>query len=330
MNNTYYLSDGYFTDIIKSYFDQLKWKSVDKKPATLCHANFSTCSNCQFTNGLLNPDPINDKIKIHQSLKQIGVVDFLFPFYAVNQNDAYRLESIFTPHDYWIIKPSDGLRQKDILITNSFIEFVVHLSQNTNYQGWLVQKYLKNPLLYNGKKCHFRVYALIKITNQPKKKLELYVYPKGYLYIADKPYIFGDFVDGEIHLTTSCNNQEFPTQYDKYFGNGQFEKVIFPQIKKIVYWTVYVTQNQLDCPNVQVQDSCCYKMLGYDLIADQNKKIYLMEVNAKVIGMSSTDLPGNCKSKNPSLQTPEFKRELMCNIMDLVLFSKPGKFIKLI
>ena len=60
-------------------------------------------------------------------------------------------------------------------------------------------------------------------------------------------------------------------------------------------------------------------MLAYDIIPDINKKVYLMEVNARIIGMAESDPPGNCYSKNPSLQTKEFKMGLMGNMLNIAL-----------
>jgi len=338
---TYYLSDGYFHQILTDYFEKLGWHRADHpQKATLHHANFSNCSTCLFTNGLSDPDPINDKVRIHENLraywkrKRVGAPPFVLPFYGINQNEGWKLEGAFDGKTHWIIKPSDGLRQKGIKITKDFREFIVHLSHHIDYPNWLVQRYVTEPLLYKGRKFHFRCYALIKIRNHPTgPQLQLYVYPKGYMYVADKPYRGDRFEDEGIHITTSCNNQEFPGKYDEYFsrrGSGTFDQVMFPQIKDIVYHTIKACDGKLSCPNDRVVDGCCYKMLGYDLMADVSNRLYLLEVNCKTIGMASHDLDGNCKSKNPSLQTPEFKEQLMSDIMNIVIFDRPTHFVRLI
>ena len=319
--NKYYVNDGYFQKILLNYFNNIGWKSDTKNNnPQLYHANFTSCPTCKITNNFINTSSLGNKRKLCDNLsKNKKNISYLLPYYAFNRHDFEKLKKYFNNTDYWIIKPDAAMRQEGIIIINNYYalnNYINDTRKSGKYDNWIMQKYIMNPLLINKKKCHLRVYGLIC---KNKEQCSAYIYKKGYIYVADKKYSKERFFDPEIHITTSCNNLEFPKEFNKRFGMNKFEAKIYPQLVKIMKDSISVSYNELFCPNSDVKDYLCYKMISYDIIIDNNFQAYLMEANSNVIGMASSDLSGSCKSGSPSLQTPEFKKELMTEIMNIVI-----------
>lgn len=333
-NKTFYTSDIYFNDIIRNYFNEKNYKEENSESTYLFHSNVKKCKTCPITNGFVNTSLLGNKKKQYDNLVQWSnsngkSISYMPTTFSFNNNDQETIESIKTRlnNEQWIMKPENGARQTGIAIIKNGIEMDNALNKHQKYKEWVIQKYIDKPLLYHNKKFHFRVYVLIVKTNT---KFKIYLFPKGYMYVADNDYDPNDVTNEEKHITSSCNNKEYPVEYNKYYGNMAYEKNIEPQLKKIVKDTVEATKESLICPNDKLKEGYkCYKMLGYDIIPDENQKCHLMEINSRIIGMASEDKPGNCKSSNPSLQTPEFKTELMNGMLDIILFDKNTNFIEL-
>jgi hypothetical protein len=327
--NNYYVNDGYFNNILNTYLkNEGMYNNRDNKDTKdnndnvkLFHSNTEKCSTCEITNNFNDTSPLGNKKKIYDNLtSQLGHIPSYLPeTISFTLYDYVKLYHKFDNRKLWIVKPEYGMRQQGIFIIKSYDELIKGLQKNKKYNEWVMQEYIDKPLLYNGKKFHFRVYALII---RDSDMFNTYLYPKGYMYVADNKYDITKLNNPDIHITSSCNNQEFPNKFDIKYGNGTFGRYIMPQMKNIVRETTLVTYNNLICPNEKVKNNKCYKMIAFDIIADNTQKLYLMEVNARTIGMASEDIQGNCKSSSPSLQTDEFKKELMDNIMDIVLKDK--------
>jgi len=322
---TYYTNDGYFNDIITGYFDKKdNWKNTqnDISQVTFFNSLTQTCHKCKIVTDFVDTSALGNKKKLYKNLVKYAKnnsisLPYLPKTYCFKINDILKFKNpSFWKRNEWILKPEFGMRQEGIRRVRSYDEFTNWLEQNKKESDWIIQKYINKPLLYNKKKFHFRVYAFIL---RYGKNFEGYVYPDGYMYVADKEYIPNKF-DALTHITTSCNNKTFPGDYNSYYGSGEFEKKILPQIKKICSESILATYKTMTCPNNNANDDyICFKMLAYDIIPDINKKLYLMEVNARIIGMAESDPPGNCYSKNPSLQTKEFKTGLMGNMLNIAL-----------
>lgn len=332
MKNSFYVNDGYFQKILLKYFDNIGWKEENNHSNPyIHHANFSSCNTCKITNNFISTSTLGNKRILSDNLSNSNLDNsYLLPYYTFDRSDFEKLRKYFNNKDYWIIKPEDAMRQEGIIIINNYYALNNYINDSKisgKYNKWIMQKYIINPLLINNKKCHLRVYGLIC---KNKERFWAYIYKKGYIYVADKNYSNDRFFDPEIHITTSCNNLEFPREFNKRFGMNKFQTIIYPQLAKIMKDSISVSYHDLFCPNSNISNYMCYKMVAYDIIIDNNFQAYLMEANTKVIGMASSDPPGNCKSKTPSLQTPEFKKELMTEIMNIVLSKGQYKNFELI
>jgi tubulin polyglutamylase TTLL1 len=76
----------------------------------------------------------------------------------------------------------------------------------------IVQQYMINPLLYNGRKFDIRTYMLVSINN---KTLRAYWYQDGYVRTSSYVWKLNDFADSFIHLTNDAI-QKNSDNYGKY------------------------------------------------------------------------------------------------------------------
>ena len=336
---TYYTNDGYFNEIIHGYFDKKSnWKnsknSKNIKKVTFFNSLTETCQKCKIVSDFKDTSALGNKKKLYQNLIKYGEKNSLKLSYlpetysfTIDENLDKFKKLKFWKNKEWILKPEFGMRQEGIGRVRNYSEFYKWLKNNETEKKWIIQRYVHTPLLYMKKKFHFRVYAFIL---RYGNRFEGWVYPEGYMYVADKEYTPNVF-DKYTHITTSCNNKTFPGDYNTYFGEGEFEKKILPQIKTICKDSILATYKTMTCPNENLSnDYICWKMIAYDIIPSISKKLYLMEANARIIGMAESDPPGNCYSKTPSLQTKEFKTGLMYNMLNISLdkLNNLGKLIQ--
>jgi len=317
MSKTFYIKDNYFQNYISDYFKNINWKKSKNFYSTFNHnTKDKLCYKCKYTNRFISLNPLDNKGSIYNDFSDKSYVVNFFRF--KNKYDLSLYKPKFKLNKYWLFKPNISMRQIGILITDKYNDVLHHINKYKQFKSWVGMTYISNPLLYKSKKMHLRVYVLL-VKN--KKIFRCYLYNSGYMYIADSLYQLSDYNNPKIHITTSCNNKEFPYQFDNYYGAGIFKNKVLPQIKKIVYDTVDKYSHTFICPNENIDNFTCYKQLGYDIILDNNYKAYLLEINTGNIGMASNDIKGNCLSNKPSLHTPQFKNRYISNVLNL-LFNK--------
>ena len=326
MNKTFYVQDNYFNKHISKYFNEIDWKKSKNFYSTFNHnTKEKLCDKCKYTNRFISLNPLDNKGAIYNDFSNRPYIAKFFRF--KNKDDLSFNKHLFKLNKFWLIKPEISRRQIGILITDKYKDVLTHIDDYKQFNSWVGMAYISNPLLYKSKKMHLRVYVLL-VKN--KNFFKCYIYNDGYMYIADSNYELSDYNNTKIHITTSCNNKEFPSEFDNYYGNGIFKNEIFPQLKKIVYDTVNKYSHTFICPNESMNNFTCYKQLGYDILIDDNFKAYLLEINTGNIGMATYDKEGNCLSEKPSLHTHKFKKKYISNVLNLLFNRKFENFTLII
>ena len=325
---TYNVIDGYFSKYIHKYFENKPdWEYKKSSNVDLFHTvSLKLKSNdCTIYNQLVDINPLGNKRLLFQNIEKLYTHSPKYLPYSIYFNvDSFNKLEItkeLSQFKFWILKPENSLRQKGISIVQNINDIEVALKKNPNFKEWILQQYIDKPLLYNEKKTHFRVYMYITIKDDI---ITGYLYNKGYLYVADYKYKLDDF-RSEIQITTSCNNQEYPKILSKIFKKNTYNKIFYPQLKHIAQDIIKATYKELQCST-----SFCYKFISLDVISDIYKKLYLLEVNARIVGIPEEDTTNSCLSKNPSLHTPKFKNKLIHDLYDTILYNKKTDLHKII
>ena len=174
------------------------------------------------------------------------------------------------------------------------IDYYTLLKKNNNedkkkhYQSKkiLLQKYIENPLLYNGRKFDMRIWVLLT------HDMKVYLFKEGHLKATSYKFSL-DNKDFFVHLT-NYSVQKYSDNFAKFeIGNeisfDEFQislkkdydlnidvrKDILNKIKKIVGISMKSAKKNINMNNRKG----CFEIFGYDLMFDIDLNPYLIEIN---------------------------------------------------
>ena len=148
----------------------------------------------------------------------------------------------------------------------------------------IIQKYIEKPFLYKGRKCDIRIWVLIS------HKMKVYIFKEGHLKASSVNYNKDDF-DSFIHIT-NYSLQKYNKSFAKYEKGNEisfqtfqnfinennpfnFREEIFPKFTEIVKLTALSVKNKINMNN----SNYCFEIFGYDFMMDEEKNVYLIEIN---------------------------------------------------
>ena len=214
-------------------------------------------------------DPVPEDLEISSLLAAWAEKDFQF-------------SCVTARNPLWILKPAGKSRGRGIRLTTDLAE-ILEISRKTE-QMWVVQKYVENPLIVNGKKFDIRQWSLITQWNP----LAVWFYLDCYLRFTLRDYAPENLRDRLAHLTNNSiakKGQEFENvkeetmmssaEFDEYMKinfSRNFQE-IQAQMKKIVYWTLS------SCEGLVGDRRNSFELVGFDFLVDGNFKVWLLEVN---------------------------------------------------
>ena len=130
--------------------------------------------------------------------------------------NCYNLNKNNNKPNYWIIKPGEFSNRGQGISCTTKAEDVKNRINDLRKLGknksLIVQQYMTNPLLYNGRKFDIRTYMLVSINNGT---LRAYWYQDGYIRTSSYIWKLNDFADSFIHLTNDAI-QKYSDDYGKY------------------------------------------------------------------------------------------------------------------
>ena len=269
------------------------------------HPNYS---KCEVVNQLQNVNPLGnkkDQYNIHLNYYKTRP-DYIPLTISFNRNSLEELKQLFVsnPRDdppVYIVKPENSLSRTGVGVVRNYLELMSHLDHYSDYQEWIIQDYIDNPLLFNNKKFHFRIYVIYV---QTENSTTAYLSKNGFIYTANKEFE-PDTFDPNIVLSgeNSKNNVFYiPEDFTRSFGKQTWDTIVFPQIVKITRETIRSTVEHLKCPTKKQK---CFKILGYDILINNDYKCFLAEINAR-----------NVSYKYPN---QKFKDTFYKNILKIVL-----------
>jgi hypothetical protein len=264
------------------------------------HANYK---KCEIVNQLQDVNILgNKKMQYDNHIKYYKKRPDYIPMTAsFRRENIDTIQSLFQANKKFILKPENELSRKGVAIVRNHLELIQHLANFPNYHEWIIQEYIDNPLLFNDKKFHFRVYVVYL---QNSEYQAAYIGKKGFIYTANNPFR-PDTIDNDVVLSGENAKENVfytPEDFIKDYGKKIWDNKIVPQFIKIARETLKSALSQLQCPAVKQK---CFKILGYDILIDKDFTCYLAEINAR-----------NVSYKYPN---EEFKESFYKNILKLVL-----------
>lgn len=209
----------------------------------------------------------------------------------------------------FICKPPASARGQGISIVSTLDELKTLMANTANAAStakkknktqMVVQEYISNPcLLHNDAKFDLRVYVLVTSISP----LRLFIYEEGIVRFAANRYSknIDDIKNQFIHLTNYSVNKNcleyVPSsstdsqdghkwtlktlwRYLKMSGTGNVDQ-IWEQITDLVVKTVISSESQiLNLLKQHLKNKrSCFELLGFDIMLDENFKLWLLEVN---------------------------------------------------
>lgn len=202
----------------------------------------------------------------------------------------------------WILKPASmSNRGVGIRVANSLSKIREIIAQEARRDarcgGWMIQRYIEQPLLVSGRKFDVRVFALL-VTRRTTGLLDGYVHPPAsYIRTSSEKFSLSPrlFDNRGLHLTND-GVQNKSAKYSKFeIGNkltlDEFQAHLvrqgrtqpdwihthlWPRIYKLVAYTIDAAKDKLN-PHRRKN---CFELLGYDFMIDENLDVWLLEVNS--------------------------------------------------
>ncbi len=197
----------------------------------------------------------------------------------------------------WIFKPGNNSRGRGIKImwrTSQLRKKYELLGdrhiRDKNKQA-IIQRYIKNPLLLEGKKSEIRVYWLLASLDP----LMVLLFDEGTVRLNSLPYKLDDFDNQLIHVTNVFQQHKHPdydpnivlkwsfSRLDSYLSNElkiankDFTKLIL--IEKLKKYLAFVVKSgrQSFFKHYPVQGDC-FGLYGADVILDENLNPFISEI----------------------------------------------------
>ena len=293
-------NNRYFNKYIHDFFGK---NSTIKTNHTICDVDsMDQCkniSNVDYINHITDYNIFGDKYRHYDLLlEKLGYrPKFILKTHLFNKNNVDKLDSIVRSKKIWIIKPQNDYGRHGVKIVRNMDDIKEWINRNNKFDNWILQEYVDQPLLLDGKKFHFRIYCLI---NKNGDKIKLYAYKKGFIYTAGSNYNVNEIND-KSHLSGEDNK----TRVIVFDSNHELFPKIWNKIKNVLKMSVSPLYDKIICPN----NKHCYKFLGFDILIDENYDLYLAEINARLISLK---YPPN-----------GFKRDLYNSILNTVYLNNP-------
>lgn len=316
----YYSDNKYFGKYINQYFGMSGWnKQNSPKKSDYSDVDYfkPVCRDCRVVNQLSDINYLgNKKLQYLNMVKHYGrLPDYVPMTVPFERRELIKIRNLFDKHKLFILKPENDSFRNGVKVVSTFQEAQSWVNNNSRYPNWIIQEFISNCLLYDGKKFHLRIYGLV-IKNQ--KRLLTYTYENGFMYQGKKEYNQQQLKNDDVGLSGENSPDQvklFPGDFINRFGKYKY-KLITPQIDKIISETIIACQGKLMCPNQQVNNYQCFKLLGYDLIIDTDYKVHLMEINARFITF-----------KYPP---PGYLKNMYNRILDLIFKNQEQHFRKVV
>lgn len=287
--NTYHIASVYLEDSrIEKYFKPKGWKKASNKDknVTLLYLDYRNITDRKFWSyhskikNLIGEDKkdFTDKKNLHYFVQKRFML-YTYP-YTIGENlDSFK--NRFKKDKKYILKPAKGWGGIGINIVENYQELIDFFNvgvKKIDFRGikerknWVIQEYLENPMLYENRKFHLRVYFLILDT-------ELYYFSRYLIITGTNEYNKKDFKDEKVHIVhykaDSIRNRIFPEDFkEKKYIEDIENKVdlLFRNVKKNI-------KLPMRC---YPEDDNCYEIFAADIMLTKNGELKVLEFNHHV------------------------------------------------
>ena len=193
----------------------------------------------------------------------------------------------------WVLKRTNLNRGRQMKVLSNLDEIIKEINlmfEEKKPNNLIIQKYIEDPLLYNGRKFDIRIWVLFTYLGKDSK-YEIYVFKEGHLkacsdnFNIDSDNLFIHLTNysvqkhnknfSKVEIGNEISFQMFQQELNRQNSGKNFKKDIFPEIIKIIGITGKAAKNKINIMNRKN----CFEIFGYDFILDINFKPFLLEIN---------------------------------------------------
>ncbi|XP_065675366.1 probable tubulin polyglutamylase TTLL9 isoform X4 [Hydra vulgaris] len=166
-------------------------------------------------------------------------------------------------------------------------------------EAYIVQRYIDNPYLINGRKFDLRVYVLVT-SYTPMKA---WLYREGFARLTNSRYNLNSIDDQFVHLTNVAIQKTAP-DYDPEGSKWSIHQLRLyltakhgVQAVKDLFrlMDIIFIKSLQSVQRVMINDKHCFELYGYDILIDADLKPWLCEINASPSLTASNQTDYNIK-----------------------------------
>jgi len=246
---------------------------------------------------------ISDKSKLYKTCasfmkegKYIPKTYDLHTFKIVNGISEASEPSESNPY---IVKDATSFGQKGVHIITS-IEELEKFKKQLRHTSAIISEYMTDPLLWRGKKFHFRIYVGVYVSKKTKTQFVKVFNNSNYafkVFMAKDKFIAGDYHNEDIHITgrkstlkrhqwiVSKNaNKLIDADADFYFSESDLpDDVSFEDInKKINKMFIDTITPHLGEFEEYPECDAGFEIFGADVILNNKGDPFMLEINSKI------------------------------------------------
>ncbi len=236
-----------------------------------------------------------------QTKYDFGVKDLIQETYCLYKpEEREKFFAQMPPEDskenLWILKPRESSQGEGIFILWEFQELRKVFENPRRYlydpvaNPCIIQRYIQNPLLLDGRKSEIRIYWLIASLNP----LLVLIYKEGTVRLNSRPFSLEDFDNTLIHVTNVYQQETHPeydpsivlkwswAYWEKYLieerklaPENYVEAQLKPQLKRMFSFVIDAARDALA---QHPETGLFFGLLGADIIFDDKLHPWLTEV----------------------------------------------------
>ena len=143
---------------------------------------------------------------------------------------------------------------------------------------YLVSKYIRNPMLIEGKKFHLRMYFMVCM--RPNNKSDWFLFEEGKIITAELPYKDADYMNKKIHDThfkSTKKNRLFPESRELGISDKE-AKSIMQQMREVLRCAYDVYKPHIASTR---ESKYGFEVFGCDFMVASDGGVKLLEINAR-------------------------------------------------
>ena len=274
---------------VDNYYDKIDFLYVDKDII-----NIKEIYNIKTTiKSIINKKKtiIDEKDLLYNYIKKNNITIFnkyLIEYYNINKKKLNQYKKLFNNKKLWIIKLIPGGKSYGIRIVKTFENFKNYIKQKFfdkhKTKRWIIQKYIEDPLLYNGYKFHIRIFFQVTYINNELKCYYSKKFNTGGIFLSDLRYTTEN-LSSNIHDTHAFGNKEelyFYPDFKRMYGK---EKYIIVKNKIIDFLKYLKTIINISCYKESLN---CFYTYGLYVMITKKLDVKILEINP-TIGMGGYD-----------------------------------------